>query len=85
MSQDALLTMIDEELGKLRQARAMLTEGELSSAKTLPSRRNKTAASLSPKPASSPRLTSKRVLSEEARAKIAAAQKKRWSKAKRSK
>jgi hypothetical protein len=78
MTLDAILTSIDEQISKLQQARAVLTDGVVAPAATKgPGRPKKTAA---PAAAKAPK---KRVMSEEARARIAAAQKKRWAATKR--
>jgi hypothetical protein len=72
MSNDPIIAAIDEELAKLREVRRLLAQsGKIDTKKLLAS----TAAKKS----------SKRTLSPEARAKIAAAQKKRWAAIKRAK
>jgi hypothetical protein len=58
MDSEAMLAAIDEELGKLRQARGLLTSGNKA---PLDKKRKRP------------------VMSDEARAKIRAAQKKRWA------
>jgi hypothetical protein len=80
MTLDAILASIDEQINKLQQARAVLTDGVVAPAATKgPGRPKKTAA---PVAAKAPK---KRVMSEDARARIAAAQKKRWAATKRAK
>jgi hypothetical protein len=68
---DHILNAIDEELARLRQARAILLESD-----TVPAR--KTATTLSASPKTKPR----RKLSAKARHAIAEAQRKRWAKVK---
>jgi hypothetical protein len=79
MTLDAILSAIDAEIHKLQQARAVLTNGLAPYVKRGSGRPKKVVETVSTK---SPK---KRVLSEEARGKIAAAQKKRWAAAKKSK
>jgi hypothetical protein len=82
MTLDAILSAIDAEISKLQQARAMLADVEATpivAVKRGPGRPRKTAAAVPPK------AKKKRVLSDDARAKIAAAQKKRWAAAKKGK
>jgi hypothetical protein len=70
----SIVSTIDEELAKLRQVRAMLAKGvniDGLIAGRVPKKTSKT-----------PRAT-RRILSPEARARIAAAQKKRWAAAKK--
>ncbi len=67
MSLKSLITEIDSEIARLRQARALL------------------AGEDAPKAAAAKGKIVKRVLSPEARQRIALAQKKRWAKAKRAK
>jgi hypothetical protein len=69
MSRDQILAAIDEEISKLQQVRKLLQS----------SNQNKLASGFSR--AGKPR--TKRVLSPEARARIAAAQKRRWAKQKK--
>ena len=76
---NGILSALDEEINKLQQARALLTGNSAKVAapvKRGPGRPKKTTTSPAKKSA-------KRVLSEEARAKIAAAQKARWAAAKK--
>ena len=68
METQDILAQIDAEIGRLQQVRAILT----GTAKN--GRKNKIAAKSAPK---------KRPLSPEARARIAAAQKARWAKARK--
>jgi hypothetical protein len=65
METQGILAQIDAEIGRLQQVRAILTGTDTNG------RKNKTAAKSAPK---------KRQLSPEARARIAAAQKARWAK-----
>ncbi len=68
-----ILTEIDAEIARLKQARALLAN--LGSATTK-------AAVMQTEPATEVEAAKKRVLSPEARAKIAAAQHRRWAKQK---
>lgn len=68
METQGLLAQIDAEIGRLQQVRAILAGTERNG------RKNKLAAKSAPK---------KRLLSPEARARIAAAQKARWAKARK--
>ncbi len=68
MEMKGILAEIDAEITRLQQVRAILTES------------SKDGRSLT---ASAPRASKKRRLSAEARARIAAAQKARWAKAKK--
>lgn len=77
MDTTKILTIIDEEIGKLQRARAILSQGAGTTAKKGPGRPKKTVTSPAPKAAK------KRVMSQEARARIAAAQKKRWAASKK--
>jgi|GEM_PF-4152118 len=79
MNIDAILSAIDDQIGKLQQARAMLTDRPSPIAKRAVGRPKKTAAPTAIK------TTTKRVLSNEARARIASAQKKRRAAAKKAK
>ncbi len=75
MNLELILSAIDDQIRKLQQARAMLTEVETSAGKRSVGR-----------PKGTLRKTKKgRVLSAEARARIAEAQKKRWAAAKKAK
>ena len=79
MDTTAILSTIDAEISKLQQARALLTGDSVPTAppeKRGPGRPKK----ISTEPA---KKSAKRVMSEEARSKIAAAQKKRWAAAKK--
>jgi hypothetical protein len=67
---DDILNALDQEIARLRQARAILGDSN-----TLPARKNPTAAAVGHK---KPR----RKLSAQARKAIADAQRKRWAKAK---
>lgn len=74
MGTSELIAGIDEELSKLRQARALLTgDGALRRGRGRPAASFEFGAN---------RPRKKRKLSAEARAKIAAAQKRRWAKQK---
>ncbi|MGI4755317.1 MAG: hypothetical protein ACRYGF_00535 [Janthinobacterium lividum] len=75
MNNNAILAALDVEINKLQQARAML-----SSAATAPAKKNVGHPKGSKQ---APAKAAKRVLSEEARSRIAAAQKKRWAAAKK--
>jgi hypothetical protein len=68
METQGILAQIDDEIGRLQQVRAILT------GKGTNGRKNKIAAKSVPK---------KRQLSPEARARIAAAQKARWARARK--
>jgi hypothetical protein len=70
MSREHILAAIDEEISKLQQVRRLLQS----------SGGNKLASGLS---SSSGKPRAKRVLSQEARQRIAAAQKRRWAKQKK--
>ncbi len=75
MNMNEILSAIDTEISKLQQARAILTgysDPIAAPTKRGPGRPKK----ISSEPA---KKSAKRVMSEEARAKIAAAQKKRWA------
>ena len=76
MDVSALLTQIDSEINRLQQARAALLAIAGTPAKRAPGR-----------PKSTPQKTAakKRTLSSEAKARIAAAQKKRWAAVKKGK
>jgi len=77
MNLERILSAIDDQISKLQQARAMLAgAGSPIVVKRGPGRPKKSASEPSGK---------KRVLSAEARARIAAAQKKRWAAAKKAK
>lgn len=77
MAIDSILAQIDEEIAKLKQVRALLaTTGKV--ATKLAERKTKEAPA---KPAKAAK-TKKRVLSPEARKRIADAQRKRWAAAK---
>ncbi len=78
MSYSAIIASIDEELSNLHQVRKLLAQsGKLGSMKELLAA-TKAATKTATK-------TSKRTLSPEARARIAAAQKKRWAAVKKAK
>jgi hypothetical protein len=79
MTNDAILAAIDEEITKLQQARAMLAGSSVGPAKKTVGRPKGSKKTSETAPS-----VKKRVLSEEARAKIAAAQKKRWTAHKKS-
>jgi hypothetical protein len=77
-----ILAAIDSEISKLQQVRAILTDSTPKAA-LVPGKRpvgrpKKIATAVPAVPA-----TKKRVMSEDARARIAAAQKKRWAAAKK--
>jgi len=76
MDISALLTQIDSEINRLQQARAALLAIDGTPVKRGPGPPKGTAAKTAAK---------KRTLSPEARARIAAAQKKRWAEAKKGK
>lgn len=71
MDTQSIVDALDKEISRLKQARAILaTMPHLNATKRSPGRPKGSSSSAAPK---------KRVLSDEARAKIAAAQKKRWA------
>jgi len=74
---DTILVAIDEEISRLQSVRKLLTDSSVPSIKKGPGRPKKSATTSVAKPR-------KRVLSAEARARIAAAQKKRWAASKKS-
>ena len=79
MTIEAILSSIDEQISKLQQARDVLSGGitpSATSGKKGPGRPKKVAFASSAETGSAGK---KRVMSEEARARIAAAQKKRWA------
>jgi hypothetical protein len=76
MNFDAILAAIDDQIAKLEQARSMLAGGPALVLKKPVGRPKKVAATPLAKTTTAP---AKRVMSEEARARIAAAQKKRWA------
>jgi hypothetical protein len=76
METSAILAAIDEEIERLQQVRELLVGGD-------GTRRGRPPARSFPFGANKPR--KKRFLSAEARAKIAAAQRKRWAKQKAAK
>lgn len=81
MNTNEILSAIDTEIIKLQQVRAILagySEPVASTVKRGPGRPKKALPTLEKKVA-------KRVMSEEARSRIAAAQKKRWAAAKKAK
>jgi hypothetical protein len=73
MDVDFIIAALDAEIERLNQARALLSKSD------------DTIASVTRPPASKPRRAAKRVLSPEARKRIADAQRKRWAKVKKSK
>jgi hypothetical protein len=73
MDVDFIIAALDAEIERLNQARTLLSKSD------------DTIASVTQPPASKPRRASKRVLSPEARKRIADAQRKRWAKVKKSK
>jgi hypothetical protein len=77
MSLESILNFIDLEISRLQQARAMLAEAPRVSVKKSVGRPKKVTVA---KPASNP----KRIISAEGKARIAAAQKKRWAATKKS-
>jgi hypothetical protein len=82
MNMTEILSAIDAEISKLQQARAIFSDYTDPIAPTVvkrgPGRPKKT-----PEAAKPAKKAAKRVMSEEARSKIAAAQKKRWAAAKK--
>jgi hypothetical protein len=74
MNTAEILTHIDAEIARLTQTKALLSARETHSTRIKPGRNAKTVKTGT---------TKKRVLSPEARARIAAAQKARWAKAKK--
>jgi hypothetical protein len=73
MSTSQILIHIEEEISRLRQVRALLSGEETPRTRLKPGR----------KPAKATETIKKRVMSPESRARIAAAQKARWAKAKK--
>ncbi len=80
MNTAKLLATLDEELGRLRQVRALLA-GEEPAAPV--KRKRGRPAKNAPVYIAPPQTTKKRQLSEEARQRIAEAQKRRWAAQKR--
>ena len=82
MNTTNMLAALDEELSRLRQVRDLLTGG---TGEAVPAKRKRgrpaKSASAAPAPAAAPK--KKRQLSEEARQRIAGAQKRRWAAPKR--
>lgn len=78
MSIDAILTAIDHEIHRLQSARKLLTDAPVLAPKKGRGRPKKAVTPIVPK-------QTKRVLSADARARIAAAQKKRWAASKKAK
>lgn len=76
MDTNDIVVAIDAEISRLRQARALL-DGTDTIIKRKPGRPAGATTSLKTSPATSSK--SKRILSPEARARISAAQKKRWA------
>jgi hypothetical protein len=70
MATDSILSLIDAEIARLTQARSLLTGIDKVSAKVTERKAKKTPASKSKK---------RRVLSPEARKRIADAQRRRWA------
>jgi hypothetical protein len=79
MTIEAILAAIDKEINKLQQARAMLSDSPAAPPESRVGRPKGSKNS-----SASGKFSKKRVLSAEARAKIAAAQRKRWAAAKKS-
>lgn len=77
MTNDAMLAAIDEEISKLQNVRAMLADPAAPAVKKTLGRPKKIVSAAPVKSAK------KRVLSDDAKARIAAAQKKRWAAAKK--
>lgn len=77
MTIDSILSQIDAEIARLTQVRALLSGSGTSATKTA----NKTAIKAASKAASAPTKVGrkKRVLSADARKRIAEAQRKRWA------
>jgi hypothetical protein len=73
MNTSQILTSIEEEITRLRKVRALLSGVETPTTRLKPGR----------KPAKTTETIKKRVMSVEGRARIAAAQKARWAKAKK--
>ncbi len=76
MAMKDLLDVIDREIAKLEQVRSLLEGEDADGAAPIPRGSEPKPAAKRPGPAKG----TKRQLSEEARARIAAAQKKRWAK-----
>jgi hypothetical protein len=78
MAIDSILAQIDEEIAKLKQVRALLaTTGKV--ATKLAERKTKDAPVKPAKAAKAAKTKKRRVLSPEARKRIADAQRKRWA------
>jgi hypothetical protein len=73
MDANSIIAALDAEIERLNQARALLSKSDNTTASVIQAR------------ASKPRKATKRVLSPEARKRIADAQRKRWAKVKKSK
>jgi hypothetical protein len=72
METSLIITALDDEIARLRQARSLLSDGGVGTAST-------SSGSVRTRPAK------KHTMSDEGRARIAAAQKARWAKVKASK
>ena len=88
MTLDAIISAIDSEISKLKQARALLAGSTTSSLTALvtkrgPGRPKKTATPQAATTQAAKPASKKRTMSPEGKARIAAAQKKRWAKAKK--
>ena len=79
MAQQKILDVIDREITKLQQVRSLLEGGEADVAAAEPAVRGTEPRTAAPKRTGRPQDT-KRQLSEDARARIAAGQKRRWAK-----
>ena len=71
MSIELIVSQIDAEIAKLTQVRALLTTASKSAAKTAALKKNLPAGKI--------KMKKKRILSPEARKRIADAQRKRWA------
>jgi hypothetical protein len=80
MNVDHILVSIDEQISKLQQARAMLAGSAAATQKPTRGRPKKIVVATLSKASDKPK---KRVMSTEAKARIAAAQKKRWAAARK--
>lgn len=84
MSEATILSLIDEEIARLREVRSLLASSEDVDSKSPAITRSRQAGKhLNAQPRSGRR--SKRKMSPEGRARIAAAQKKRWAALKKAK
>jgi hypothetical protein len=88
MNMTGILSAIDAEISKLQQARAIFTDysdpiAATATATATPAKRGPGRPKKTPEAVKPAKKAAKRVMSEEARSKIAAAQKKRWAASKK--